>query len=454
MDNTLQISHITPLLVAASIVFGPLALRADDASEIADLKRRLAVLEERQSSQAAALEKKTDTLADEVERTRLGQSLPEKADLKSEWGMGPSASSVYQVKQGLSLGGYGEANYRNFVSDQGSRKDQADFYRLVTYIGHRFNDAILLNSEIEFEHGTTGGIGAESGESEGEVSVEFAYLDFMFQPEFNARAGMILIPMGFINEMHEPNTFHGVLRPEVENMIIPTTWRENGFGAFGETEAGGKLEYRTYLVNGLRASRFSSKGIRDSRQRGNRALFEDVAWTGRVDYSPEVLTGLLVGGSFWLGDSGQDEEFAGEKPDAFTSILDAHAQWHFRDFEFRALGAWGEIDDTDVLSTALEQNISGSFSGWYTEAAYNILPFFDAGEQYLAPFVRFESYDVQEEAASGFTADESLDKRVLTAGLSYRPVPAVVLKLDYRNFMTDGWSKTADEVAFGIGFAY
>lgn len=428
---------------------------ADDKAELAELKRRIAAIEAKQAADNSALEQKTDTIADEVSRSKLGSLIPEKAELKSEWGMGPAASSVYHVKQGLSIGGYGEANYRKFVDDEGSKKDQTDFLRFITYFGYRFSDSILFNSEIEFEHGTTGAIGGDGGDDEGEVSVEFAYLDFLFDKAFNTRVGMVLIPMGLVNEMHEPNTFHGVRRPEVENTIIPTTWRENGFGFFGEAEAAGKLEYRTYLVNGLRATRFSSSGIRDSRQKGNRALIEDVAWTGRVDYSPEALPGLMVGGSFWFGNSGQDEEFAGETPDVFTQILEAHMQWHYRQFELRALGAWGEIDDADLLSTAAGSTISESFNGWYAEAAYDILPHLVSGTtQYLAPFFRYESYDTQDEAPAGFTRDASLDKTVYTVGLTYKPIPSVVLKLDYRNFDTDGAKKTADEVAFGMGFAF
>lgn len=444
------------LSLLAVFILPMTAKGADNAAqEIADLKRRIEELERKQARDSKALQEKTTTLAGEIEQTKLGRILPEKAELKSTWGMGPAASSVYQVKQGLSLGGYGEANYRSFVSDAQGKNDQTDMLRLISYVGYKFNDNILFNSEIEFEHGTTDDIGGDDGDDEGEVSVEFAYLDFLMDQAINARVGMVLIPMGFLNEMHEPNTFHGVLRPEVERLIIPSTWRENGFGIFGETDVSGRLAYRSYIVNGLRAGRFDENGIRDGRQKGNRALFEDVAWTSRVDYSPDYLDGSEWGASFWFGNSGQDETFAGEEPNVQTLLGETHVQYHREQLELRALGAWGSLDDTELLSTELGETVADYFYGWYVEAAYNILPHLASeSTHYLAPFFRFESFDTQAGVPDGFTANESLDKTVYTAGLTYKPIPNVVLKLDYRNIGTDGESETADEVAFGMGFAF
>lgn len=428
---------------------------SDVSSDIRDLKKRLEALEQKQNKEVKRIEEKTDALAQEVDRSKLDQFLPEKADLKSEWGMGPAASSVYRVKKGLSIGGYGEGTYRNFIDDAGTKKDNADLLRLVTYLGYKFNESILFNSEIEFEHATTDGIGGDKGDEEGEVSVEFAYLDFLFNEEINARVGLMLIPLGFVNEIHEPPFFHGVRRPEVEQVILPSTWRENGVGIFGQMEAAGKLEYRTYLVNGLRASRFSDSGIRGGRQQGNRASFEDVAWTGRVDYNLDGIAGLLFGGAFWIGNSGQDDIFAGEDPSVSTTLWDAHAQYRYRQLELRLLGAWGTIDDTEILSTALEKTIAEEFFGWYAEVAYDVLPHIvPATTHYLAPYFRYEALDTQASVPSGFAKNESLDKVVYTVGLSYKPYPDVVLKLDYRNFETDGAKPTADEIAAGFGFAF
>lgn len=439
-------------LLALMVVLIPAQASAADESlkaEMKLLKSRLKQFEAR----LAESDRKTEVLAEEVEETRLGSILPEKAELKSQWGLGPAASSVYGVKKGLSIGSYGEAIYRNFVSEKGSKKDQTDFLRAVAYLGYRFNDWLVFNSEIELEHGSTDDIGGESGSKDGSVSVEFAYLDFMIDEAFNPRVGMMLVPMGLLNEMHESPFFHGVLRPEVEQRIIPTTWRENGIGFFGKL--GEDLEYRTYLLNGLRASRFSSSGIRSGRQKGNRALMEDVAWTGRLDYTPSEVPGLLLGGSFWWGNSGQDEDFSGETPSVTTTIVDVHAQYHYKQLELRALVVQSFIDDTELLNAELDDVIGDEQEGWYAEVAYDIVPLLggDCGH-YLAPFFRYEAFNTHAGVEDGFVADPTLDKTVYTVGVTFKPVPQVSLKLDYRSIDNSGADTSADEVAFGMGYAF
>ncbi|MFM8332544.1 MAG: hypothetical protein ACKN9T_12715, partial [Candidatus Methylumidiphilus sp.] len=234
-------------------------------------------------------ERKTDILATEVEKLKTQLFIPDKREYKSEYGFGPAASQVYRVKSGLSIGGYGEAMYTNYTADKGSSKDSADLLRAVLYVGYKFNDWIILNNEIEFEHGTTG----EGSEEKGEVSVEFSYLDFMLKDYANVRAGLTLVPMGFINEIHEGPTFHGNYRPQVERTIIPTTWREIGAGVWGEITPG--LQYRIYGMNGLNAEGFESSGIREGRQSGSKAIAEDFAFTGRIDYDMPFAPGLLAG---------------------------------------------------------------------------------------------------------------------------------------------------------------
>lgn len=437
----------TPLLLLVSVFCLPV-LSEDLRKEIDSLKERLLSLEEQLKEE----QEKQEALADEVQETKLSQMLPSTAPLKSQWGMGPAASRVYGVSQGVSISGYGEANYRNFVNDAGGKKDQAEFLRMVTYLGYRFNDWLLFNSEIEFEHGTTDGIGGTSGDEAGEVSVEFAYLDFLTMPEFNVRAGMVLMPVGFINEIHESPYYHGNLRPEVEQKILPSTWREMGVGVFGRI--GNEFQYRTYLTNGLRASRFSSSGIREGRQNGNKALAEGFASVTRLDYTPDYLPGTTFGGSFYIGESGQDEDFAGSTPSVLTTIYEVHAQYQRHGFELRALGAWVDIDDADILSMALSDTIASQQNGWYLEAAYNVLPMLGyAGEQALLPFVRYESLDTQASVPAGFVRNASLDRDVRTYGLTYRPIPRVAVKLDYRDYTTDGPAKIPDEITLGIGFA-
>lgn len=419
---------------------------ADTLSELNALKARVEELEARVRDE----QEKTSVLADEVAETKVRRLVPEKKELKSEYGFGPSASSVYRVDQGISLAGYGELYYQDYVRDAGGRRDRADALRAVGYAGYRFNEWILMNSEIEFEHGST-----ESGASgeEGSVSVEFSYLDMFFRPEANIRTGLVLIPMGFINEIHEPAYFHGVQRPELERSLIPTTWREVGVGTFGKL--GSELEYRTYLVNGMRASGFTSAGIRGGRQSGIEAIAEDVAWVGRVDYTPgSAIPGLLVGTSWYLGNSGQDDEIAGVSPNVRTVMMEGHAQYRVSSLELRALGVWMALDDAGPLSQALNQTIGDRQNGWYLEAAYDVLPLFgDTRGHYLAPFVRYEHIDSQASVASGFERDPSQRRAIRSLGLTYKPISQIAFKAEYRDFELDGPTDGPDSVYLGVGFA-
>ena len=197
------------------------------------------------------VERRIGILAEEIEKLKTQLVLPEKEELKPYFGLGPAASRVYGITRGVSLAGYGELTYENFkgTKDDGTpsgKRDQADFLRSVIYLGYKFSDRVIFNSELEFEHASTG--------KGGEASVEFAHLDFLLHPAANLRMGMVLIPMGWVNEQHEPVTFHGVLRPDVERFILPTTWRENGVGVFGEPLPGSGLPL-------LRHSRVESLGV-------------------------------------------------------------------------------------------------------------------------------------------------------------------------------------------------
>lgn len=404
------------------------------------------------------LERKTDVLSQEVEKLRTNLVIPEETQYKSAYGLGPAASKVYQVGKGLSIGGYGEANYQAIVGDEktiapgssNGKKDNADFERLVLYAGYKFTDNILFNSELEFEHGST--------DNGGSVSVEFAALDFFIDPLANIRAGMVLMPMGFINPIHEPPFYFGNNRPEVERQIIPSTWREIGAGLFGEILP--NLTYTTYVVNGMNAANFTSDGIRSGRQKGSQAKAEDLAFVGRIDYAPPVLPGLSVGGSAYLGNSGQNQLFDGQQVDAFTQLYEGHIQWKYRGLEFRALGSYGHIDDAGVLSAAnLRANngkgvIGEDNYGWYTEVGYDVLPWiFKDTTQYLAPFFRYEQLDTLASAPIGFEDDLSKDRRIYQVGLQYKPIPNVVIKADYRNFKAKK-GDVPDDFNLGFGFIF
>jgi hypothetical protein len=400
------------------------------------------------ASHVKNLERKTDVLSQEVEKLRTNLSIPEEAKYKSMYGLGPAASKIYQVGKGLSIGGYGEANYSGKVGDKGDSTNDADMERMVLYAGYKFTDNILFNSELEFEHASTG----EGDEEKGEVSVEFAALDFFIDSMANVRAGLVLMPMGFINQIHEPPFFFGNNRPEVEKRIIPSTWREMGVGLFGQITP--ELTYTTYLVNGLNADEFASDGISEGRGGGSQAKAETFGYVARMDYAPKAVPGLSVGGSAYVGEAGQNESIAGQKPDVFTQLYEAHTQWKYRGWEWRALGSWGHIEDAGILSAAKGETIGSENYGWYTELGYDILPLLVADTaQYLAPFFRYEQFDTIAEAPTGFLDDENMDRHIYQFGLQYKPIPNVVIKADYRNISAKKGS-VPDDINLGVGFIF
>ncbi|WKJ92063.1 hypothetical protein QZJ86_07960 [Methylomonas montana] len=424
-------------------------------------KKLEAVAQKSPTGEVSNLERKTNVLTEEVEKLRTELVVPEKVEYKSAYGLGPAASKVYQVGKGLSIGGYGEANYQARVDDQGGRNangtftnpDNTDVERLVIYTGYKFSDSILFNSEIEFEHASTGNNGSGiSGSDTGTVSVEMASLDFFIDPMVNVRAGMLLMPMGFINQIHEPPFYFGNNRPEVERRIIPSTWRENGVGLFGELLPG--LTYTTYVVNGMNARNFSASGIRGGRQAGGQALAEDLAYVGRLDYTPPMLPGVMVGGSAYVGNSGQNQLYNGRQLDVATQLYEAHLQWKYRGLEFRTLGSWGHIGDAALLSAARSTTIGEENYGWYSEVGYDILPhFLHDTTQYLAPFVRYERMDTVATVPTGRVDDLTRDVEIYQVGLNYKPIPNVVIKADYRNF-TQKSGASPDDFNLGVGFIF
>ncbi|HEY0593147.1 MAG TPA: hypothetical protein VGF40_15345, partial [Thermoanaerobaculia bacterium] len=367
------------------------------------------------------------------------------------FGLGAAASKVYRADRGVSLGGYGEMLYENYASDRddnvaSGKTDQIDFLRAILYAGYKFNDRVVFNSEIEFEHATT-------GDGVGEVSVEFAYLDFLVNPAFNVRAGMVLLPIGLVNELHEPTAFLGARRPNVEQAIIPSTWRENGAGIFGEV---GTLSYRAYVTNGLDSREFTASGIRSGRQGGAKAKAEDFAFSGRIDWQP--LPGTMFGGALFTGGADQGTTTpAGDSYDATVTIAELHADAKVRGWLLRALWATGEIGDAAQVNLA--NNLTGNksvgeeFGGWYGEVGYDLGTVLPLGESAVIPFARYEEFNPQESVPSGFALDPSKDASVLTLGVSWKPLPQAVIKLDWQNY-DNAAGRGVDQMNLALGYIF
>ncbi len=423
-----------------------------------------------QDDRIAELERTVAVLVDELDRTRRELAVPEDARLSSKFGLGPAASKIYDIARGLSIGGYGEGYYRRLVSDKDGGKNRADLQRLVLYTGYKFTDNILFNSEIEFEHASTESTESSEG---GSVNVEFAYLDFLLYDWANLRAGLVLVPMGFVNEIHEPVYYFGVNRPEVERQIIPSTWKENGVGILGTFYE--QVDYQAFVINGFNAEGFDSSGLRDGRQDGNRALADHLAFVGRLDWTP--INQLILGASVYHGKSGQDQNVAVsgafgsytvDIPDTPTTIWEVHAQYEDYGLHLRSLFTMAEIGDSGDLTAALApagvgggtgqlsagEAVAGEMLGAYGEIAYDLVTLlFPNSDMSFEPFFRYEYYDTQRDVPNGFATDPSKEIEIYTLGFSFEPISQVVIKADYRNRVAKSGG-LADEFNLGIGFVF
>ena len=425
--------------------------------QMLEMQKELTALKEEKKKEQEEATRRTSLLAEEFENLRTQLTVPEEVDLKSLYGLGPAASKIYQVERGFSIGGYGEAYYRKDVGDKKSSDiDTSDFLRFVLYTGYKFSDWIVLNAELEFEHASTS--------TGGSVSVEFAYLDFLLSEKLdiplNVRMGMLLVPLGIVNELHEPVYFNGVERPELERRIIPSTWRENGVGIWGQLTP--QLEYRLYAINGLDGEDFRDNGIRSGRQKGGEVRAEDIAFAGRLDYRP--LQSLTLGASVYHGNSGQGRTFTWDDPmtgeeqrdklDISTTIWEVHGIYRQAGLEMRGLFAMSHLGDAADLSRAKNRTVAQNMLGGYFELAYDVLPWLYPGtEMSLSPFLRFSYLDLQNNMPAGFTANGNRKYRIWTPGLSFKPHPQVVMKVDYRNFNTIKGMR-AQEINFGMGFVF
>jgi hypothetical protein len=254
-----------------------------------------------------------------------------------------------------------------------------------------------------------------------------------------------------MNEMHEPTTFPSVLRPAVETVILPTTWSENGVGVFGETHW---ISYRAYLVAGLDALGFSAaEGIREGRQEGSNSLANDFALTARVDLTG--VPGLQAGVSGFSGSSSQGQLPAGAR----VSLWDLHAQFQWRGLEGRGLLARGTIADTLQIDQALgilpgsDASVGERLKGWYLQAAWDILSLGEARHQSLSPFLRFEALDTQDGVPTGYVEDLSLQQRIWTLGLCWKPIPQVSIKADYQD-VDNAAGTGVDGFNVGLGWIF
>ena len=311
-----------------------------------------------------------------------------------------------------SLGGYGEHHF-NHVEDA---DDQVDAHRFVLFVGHQFTESVRFFSEFELEHGLAG-----EGEP-GEVELEQAFIEYDYADNHSVQVGQFLLPVGILNETHEPETFYGTERNKVESEVIPSTWWEAGIMFKGEIAPG--LTYNAAVHSGLKAD---STRIRGGRQKNAEAKAEDLAFTGRLKYTG--LPGLELAASVQLQ---QDISQGESSSDAEATLLEAHAIYRKDRLALRALWAEWDIDGQEF-----EMANADVLSGWYVEPSYRLT-------DKLGIFLRYSEWDRGDRMSNDY---ETYD-----FGINYWLTPQVVFKADYTD--TVGEADEGDAFNLGLGWSF
>jgi len=359
----------------------------------------------------------------------------------------PTGAWMLSAQERTTVGGYGEIHYTNPTGP--NTPATVDLKRFVVYLAHTFSDQLALRSELEVEDAKVAG-----GEAGGEVSLEQVYLDYRLKDWLTLRTGLVLPPVGVINETHEPPTFNGVDRPAFDHDVIPTTWREIGVGAVGSIPAVAGLSYRLYLVNGLRAEGFSAtEGIRAGRQEGREASFANPSLTGRLEWA---RPGLKLGGSFWYGGSANQDPALGSGAFAAPiTLLSADARYDVGAFAFRGVVANIAVSDAQAINATYGDSVGSRIAGGYVEAAYNVLAALaPASAQQLKAFVRHERYDTQADVPPGVTKQPSLARRITTFGLTYKPTWNTAFKGDYQLLRNAAGTGEYEVLRLGVGYQF
>lgn len=313
------------------------------------------------------------------------------------------------------LGGYGEIHYNN---KENGNTDEIDAHRFVMYLAHDFNDKVRFFSEVELEHSLAG------DDEPGEVELEQAYVEWDYADHHSARFGLFLLPVGILNETHEPNTFYGVERNNVESRIIPSTWWESGVMLGGDIAPG--LRYDVGVHSGLETDLFD---IRGGRQKSAEATAEEFAYTGRLKYTG--IAGLELAATVDYQEDLLQGQVAGADQ-ASGLLYETHAVYQAGPFGLRALYAQWDIDGDQAEAIGRDEQ-----KGWYVEPSWRLTP-------KLGLFTRYSEWDTQ--------AGDSLDSEVeqFDLGFNYWLVENVVLKADW----VDQHNGTGDGFNLGLGWSF
>ncbi|PCE64281.1 hypothetical protein [Sediminicola luteus] len=342
----------------------------------------------------------------------------------------------------VTVGAYGEMLYNQPEGDNG----ELDVQRLVLLFGYKFSESTQFFTEIEFEHVE-------------EVFVEQAFVNYNVADNVYLRGGLMLVPMGIINEFHEPTTFNGTERPAVDGVIVPTTWRELGIGVNGRFNDL-NLGYQFYVFNGFKSTFADgeggisgylkgSNGLRGGRQKGIKSTVDSPTFSTKFDYYG--IPGLRLGLAGYFGDTQAEDDIEDmDGANIGVAMVGLDARYAYERFTARGQFIYASLSDTEAYNNATGRDLGSALQGWYVEAGYNLLP--QDKKQKLFAFTRYEKYDTHASTAGDLERNDAYNRTDITTGLSYHIAPGVVVKGDYqfRDNALEG-ADVKNRLNFGIG---
>jgi hypothetical protein len=362
-----------------------------------------------------------------------------------------TAEKLIENSGTLNIGGYAEVDYNQPINGDLYENGKLDVHRLVLLFGYKFNSKTSFVTEVEFEHVK-------------EVYVEQAFINHRFNQFLNFRAGLLLVPMGIVNEYHESPTFNGVERPNLDKYIVPTTWREIGMGLTGRLD-NLSLRYQAYLLNGFNgydgSAKFSGKnGLRSGRQKGAESFSSAPNFSAKIDYYG--ISSLKIGLAGYFGNS-QTNLFDGiSKEDASAisradssvvgiNMLGLDARYNIKGFQLRGQYNFLSLSNTDQYNAFTGSDVGRQMSGYFVEIGYDVFNKNNEIKSQLIPFFRYETYNTHHSVENNIETNNAFKRTELTAGIGWKLTPGAMLKMDYQWLKNDASDGIGGQFNMGVG---